>query len=132
MANPANTTNLTVSEETYNRLKKIKQIKGWTFNQLIDTLCELELQNNYVDQIINYELLAFNKIYPFRITFKKDNMLIEYRTPTGYSLKISDWGVKKSIERKFFEFINEECARCIFQNMPMGLMFEEFDIYKIG
>ena len=132
MANPLNTTNLTVSEETYNRLKKIKEKKDWTYNQVIDNLCELELQYNYIEQIINYELLAFDKIYPFRITFKKDNMIIEYGTPNGYSLKISDWNIKKSIRNTFFEFIKEECARCIFLNMPMGIMFEEFDIYKIG
>ena len=132
MANPINTTNLSVSEETYNRLKKIKEINGWTFNEVISQLCELELQHNYIDKIISYELYYNDIIYPFRVTFKKENMVIEYYNGETYSDKIKTWGLDDKIAKAFYEFINIECSRCMLYYMPVGLIFKEFDIYKVG
>ncbi len=113
MANPINTTNLSVSEETYNRLKKIKEINGWTFNEVISQLCELEIQHNYIDKIISYELYYNDRIYPFRVTFKKENMVVEYYNGKGYSDKIKTWGLDDKIAKAFFEFINGECLSLI-------------------
>lgn len=132
MANPINTTNLTVSEEIYDRLKKLKEHNGWTFNEVILKLCELELQYNYTDKTINYELYHQDRIYPFRVIFKKENIVIEYYNGAEYSNKINTWGLDDKVAKRFFEFVNEECSRCILYNMPIGLMFEEFDIYKVG
>lgn len=131
MANPLNTTNLMVSEETYNRLKHIKEVKGWTFNQVVDKLCELELQYNYIEQIMNYELFIDDNIFKFRIIFKKETMIFEYYDGERFTQKISEWGIDKKTQRQFFEFIKEDCARCIFLNMPIGIIFKEFDIYKV-
>ncbi len=131
MPNPRNTTNLTVSEETYNRLKNIKELKGWTFNQIIEKLCELELQYNYIELVEDYELYYQDKIYPFRVTFKKENMIIEYYDGLKFTKRISNWGLPSKIINKFYEFLNEECSRCVLLHIPIGLMFEEFDIYKI-
>lgn len=131
MANPINQTNTTVPIETYNMLRKIKEKQGCTFDDVLDQLCELEFQNNYVQQIINYELYYNDMVYPFRIIFKKDSFTIEYSTNDGYTTQISKWGLDKRITALFFEFIKEECARCVFLNMPVGLMFQDFDVYKI-
>ena len=131
MANPINQTNTTVPIETYNLLKEIKEKQGCTFDEVLNQLCEMEFQNNYVQQIINYELYYQDEVFPFRIIFKKDSFTIEYLTNNGYVTQINKWGLDKKIVSIFFEFIKEECARCVFLNMPLGLMFQEFDVYKI-
>ena len=132
MANPTNSTNTTVPIETYNTLKKIKEKTGMTFSEILDQLCELEFQNNYVQQTSSYELLYHDKVYPFEIIFKKNDFIINYITPSGKTSHINKWGLDKKVTAEFFEFINEECARCVFQNIPFGLMFRDFDIYKLG
>lgn len=131
MANPTNSTNTTVTEETYNTLKKIKEQTGWTFSEILDKLCELEMQHNYVENIVKYDLVYQDKVFRFEITFKKNNFTIEYFNSNGENTTINKWGLDKKIVSEFYEFINEDCARCMFQNMPIGLIFKEFDIYKI-
>lgn len=132
MVNPTNQTNTTVPIETYNMLKKIKEKYNLTFDDVLDQMCELEFQHNYVQQIQNYELYYNDNIYPFRIIFKKDSFTVEYKTMNGdYIAQINKWGLDKKIVSVFFEFIKEECARCVFLNVPVGLMFKEFDVYKV-
>lgn len=131
MANPTNQTNTTVPIETYEVLKKIKQKHNCTFDDVLDQMCEMELQRNYVQQVIDYELYYSDKIYPFRITFKKDSFLIDFFNENGRTTQINKWGLDKKIVSAFFEFIKEDCARCIFLNMPLGIMFKDFDIYKV-
>lgn len=137
MANPTNQTNTTIPIETYNILKEIKEKKGCTFDELLDQLCELEFQYNYVQQEQDFELYCrdehnyLDKIFYFKIVFKKNNMDFIYKTPTGKkSKKISEWGLPDNVRKEFFTFIKEPCARCIFENLPLGLVFEEFDVYK--
>ena len=91
MANPLNSTNLTLDEEDYNRLKQIKLLNGWTFNETLDKLCELEFQNNYIMKICEYSLVTEQESRLFRVTFKKDNMVVEYYHPDrGYKNKIGN------------------------------------------
>ena len=133
MVNPANQTNTTVPLETYNILKQIKEKQNCTFDEVLDQLCELEFKYNYVEKVQKYELYYNDVVFPFEITFKKENMVIMYETPLRKSsAKISEWGVPDDIRKEFYTFINEEYARCILENMPVGLMFKKFDIYKIS
>ena len=133
MVNPANQTNTTVPLETYNILKQIKEKQNCTFDEVLDQLCELEFKYNYVEKVQKYELYYNDVVFPFEITFKKENMVIMYETPLRKSsAKISEWGVSDDIRKEFYTFINEEYARCILENMPVGLMFKKFDIYKIS
>jgi hypothetical protein len=131
MANPLNSTNLTLSIDTYNRLKRIKEHNNWSFNQTLDKLCELEFQNNYVETIKEYVLITANTSRLFRVTFKKENIIVEYYTPDGYSNKIKDWNLDKRTTNKFFEFIREDYARCMLENLPIALEFKDFIIQKI-
>ena len=131
MANPTNSTNTTIPSEVYDILKQIKDKKGLTFSEILDQLCELEFQNNYVQDIVTYELFYQDEVFRFEITFKKNDFTIKYITSDGKTTSINRWGLDKKIVNEFYEFINEDCARCMFQNMPVGLMFKEFDIYKI-
>lgn len=134
MANPRNTTNLTLPLDTYTRLKKIKEKHNWSYNEVVDVLCELEFKNNYIERIYNYELFVQDDIFKFRITFRKDDMVVEYYNEERgtFSDKIKTWGLPKKVEDVFFEFIREEGCRCILINLPVGLIFEGFDIYKVG
>lgn len=131
MANAPNTTNITLSEDTYNRLKILKEKHNLTFTEMVDWLCELEFQHNYVSRVQDYELVYQDKIFQFRITFKKNNIVFEYFTENSITTKINEWGLPNRLTSQFIEFINEGCSRCIFENMPIGLIFKEFDIYKL-
>lgn len=132
MPNPINSTNLTLSEEDYNRLKKIKLVNDWSFNETIDKLCELEFQHNYIQQVYEYSLVTENTSRLFRVTFKKDNMVVEYYNPNrGYDIKIANWELDKKTEKKFFEFIHEDYARCLLEHLPVSIEFEDFIIVKI-
>lgn len=133
MANPLNSTNLTLTEETYNRLKNLKNSKGWTFNETVDKLCELEFKNNYIETVIEYSLITETTSRLFKITFKKENMVIEYYNPEkgGYDLKIKNWGLNSKISKLFYEFINEDYARCMLEHIPRGIVFDDFIIQKI-
>ena len=59
-------------------------------------------------------------------------MVMEYYNGETYSDKIKTWGLDDKIAKAFYEFINMECSRCILYSMPVGLIFKEFDIYKVG
>ena len=132
MANPPNTTNLTVRESTYNRLAKIRETHNYTFNQVINQLCEKELQTNYISKVTEYELITETTTRQFKVTFRKENILIEYYTPQGFSTKIEDWKLDKKTTNKFYEFTRTEYARCMLENMPISIEFEDFIIHKIG
>ena len=72
-------------------------------------------------------------IFSFEITFKKENMVINYINAYGKpTSKISEWGVPDKVRNKFYEFINEEHSRVFMEFMPSGIMFKDFDIYKVG
>ena len=132
MPNPLNSTNLTLSEDTYNRLQNLKTKKGWTYNQTIDKLCEMEFKNNYIETVREYSLITETDLRIFKVTFKKESMLIEYYNPeTGYDLKISNWGLDKKLTNQFFEFVNEEYARCMLEHLPVSIEFENFIIQRI-
>ncbi|MBQ3407954.1 MAG: hypothetical protein IJH12_01965 [Clostridia bacterium] len=132
MPNPINQTNTTVPIKTYNILKQIKEKQNCTFDEVLEQLIELELKNNYVTKTIDYELVYNGEVFQFQINFKKDSFIIKYLIDDKFTTRINDWGLDKRITSIFYEFINENCARCIFLNMPFGLIFEEFDIYKIN
>ena len=133
MVNPPTTTNLTVTPEIYARLKKIKEQNNWSFNETINQLCELEFKNNYIQKTIEYVLITEHTSRLFKITFKKENMFIEYYNPkTGYDIKIKNWELDKKIATEFFEFIKEDYARCMLENIPISIEFKNFIIQKIG
>ena len=131
MPNPMNSTNLTLSTESYNRLKRVKEANNWSFNQTLDKLCELEFQNNYIEKISEFVLITPTTSRLFRVTFKKENMVIEYYTPEGYTDKIKEWELDKKITNKFFEFIREDYARCMLEHLPVSLEFKGFIIQKL-
>lgn len=132
MSNPTNSTNLTLSEKDYNRLKKIKKVNNWTFNETVNKLCELEFKNNYIMQVREYMLITKTTEKIFKATFKKENMVIEYyNSRKGFDLKIENWGLNTHITNKFFEFINEDYARCMLEHLPLSIEFEDFIIQKI-
>ena len=132
MPNPPNMTNLSVNKELYSRLEKLKLIKECSFNQLIDDLCELEFENNYIINVIEYSLITEHTSRLFRITFKKENMVIEYYHPKhGYNNKIDNWELDKKTTDKFYEFIREDYARCLLEHIPVSIEFKDFIISKI-
>lgn len=132
MANPINTTNLTLTEDVYYRLKHLKEVKGWSFTETLDRLCELEFQNNYIEKIIEYSLITENSSRLFKVTFRKDNMYFEYYAPdNGYTTQISKWGLDNKVLKLFYEFIKEDYARCLLEYIPISIEFEDFIIQKI-
>ena len=132
MRKPINNANITLPLETHQRLTKIRDHNGWTYTRVIDKLCELEFRNNAIHYVVNYELLAYDKIFKFRVTFRADTFHIEYERNGQYTDNINEWGLNARIKNIFYEFIKKDCARCMLLYMPMGIMFEEFDIYRIG
>ena len=133
MVNPTNQTNTTIPIDIYNILKQIKEKQNCTFDDVLDQLCELEFKYNYIERVQSYELYYNDIGFQFEITFKKENMVIMYKTPSKtVSAKISEWGVPDDIRKEFYTFITEEYARCILENMPIGLIFKKFDIYKLS
>lgn len=131
MPNPINQTNTTIPLETYNILKEIKEKKDCTFDEILNQLCELDFQHNYIQKVQNYDLYYQDSIFSFIVTFKKENMDLTYVTPTGSKSKsISEWGVPDKVRKDFYTFIKEPFARCILENLPLGLVFKDFDIYK--
>lgn len=132
MVNPLNSSNLTLDSETYYRLKNLKTTHGWTFNQAIDKLCEMEFQNNYIEQVVEYSLITHDTSRLFRVTFKKENIIIEYyNNKRGYNKKIDNWELNKKVAKSFFEFINSEYARCMLENLPVSIEFKDFIIQRI-
>ena len=131
MTNPRNTTNLSMSEDLYNRLNKIKTEKNWTFDTLIRNLCELEMKNNYIENMSSYNFVTSNSDGVFRAIFKKNTFSIEYLTTDGYSNDINEWDISNSDKKIFLKFIHKECARCILENLEMVVGFNKFDIYKM-
>lgn len=130
MPNPVNQTNTTIPLETYNILKEIKEKKGCTFDEILDQLCELDFKYNYIEKIKEYDLYYKDTIFSFKITFKKENMVFEYKTrANGYSQSISEWGLPDKLRKEFYTFIKEPYARCMLENLPLGLVFKDFDIY---
>ena len=83
MPNPANQTNTTIPEEIYNILKEIKEKKQCTFDEVLNQLCELDFQYNYIEKTQDYDLYYNDNIFSFRIVFKKEDILFIYKTPTG-------------------------------------------------
>lgn len=133
MSNPSNTTNLTVTPEIYDRLTRIKKQNDWTYNETINKLCELEFQHNYIEKTHEYVLITKETSRIFRVTFKKENMVIEYfNTEYGYDIKIGNWELDKKITNLFYEFIQEDYARCMLENLPISIEFKHFIIQKIG
>ena len=134
MPNPRNSTNLTLSEETYNRLRHLKETRGWSFNQTVEALCDLELKNNYINKVSEFSLITETTSRLFRVQFKKDNMVIEYYNPnTGYDRKIKNWDLDDTkVVNAFFEFIGEPYARCMLEHLPLAIEFELFVIQRIS
>ena len=131
MPNPTNQTNTTIPEETYELLKHIRDKQGCTFDEVLDQLCELDFQHNYVERECEYDLYYRDVVFPFKVTFKKENMVLEYITPINEkSSSISEWGLPDEVRREFYTFIKEDYARCMLENMDVGLVFKDFDIYK--
>lgn len=129
---PMNSINVTMQEELYNRLKKIKEVNNWTFNETIDNLCELEFKNNYITHVQEYMVITEKTERLFKVTFKKENMFIEYYIPQkGFSLKINEWGLDRRVINKFNKFIREDYARCMLEHLPLSIEFEDFIIQKI-
>ena len=133
MPNPANQTNTTIPEEIYNILKEIKEKKQCTFDEVLNQLCELDFQYNYIEKTQDYDLYYNDNIFSFRIVFKKEDILFIYKTPTGdESYSISEWVLPDNVRKNFYTFIKEDYARSLLENMPLGLVFKDFDIYKVG
>ena len=82
----------------------------------------VELNNEYENKK--------DDIYRFKLS---DSMYqCEYYNPeTGYDLKISNWELDKKTTNQFFEFINEEYARCMLEHLPISIEFENFIIQRV-
>ena len=133
MANPTNQTNTTVPESTYLLLKEIKEKKGWTFDKVLDELCDLDSKYNYIEHNQKYELVYNDTIFHFEVIFKKQNILIKYITSYGkMTSKISEWGVPDTVRKKFYEFIHEDHCRTFLEYMPKTIIFDDFEISKIN
>ena len=130
MPTPLNQATTSVQEEVYMTLKKIKEKQGCTFNDVIEQLCEMEFKNNYTIRTEEFELIYRGRIYPFTATFKKNNFTVKYFKEDSYTTNIKEWGLDEKVVSEFYEFLHDDCARCMLSNMPFGLMFDEFDIYK--
>lgn len=128
MSNPINTLNLRISEELYNRMNEIKTTKKWTFDTLIRNLCDLEMQHNYIDKIIEYGFSTENGDGVFKVTFKKNNFTIEYLTNNGYTNKIKEWNMSSADRTLFLKFIHNDCARCILENLEVAIDYRKFSI----
>ena len=131
MSNPRNTTNLTISEDLYNRINEIRTTKEWTFNEVIKNLCELEQKNNYIITMKEYSFATDNSDAIFRAIFKKNTFTIEYLTDDGYSKKIDEWNITQSDKQTFLKFIHQDYARCMLENIEVAVGFKKFDIYLL-
>lgn len=139
MRKPSNNSNITVTAKTHERLKRIRDHNGWTYTETINRLCELYFRDNKVEFIVNYELhfqevknnQLFEKIYPFKVIFNNDSFVVEYtKEDRNVTYNINEWGISESIKNTFYEFIKKDCARCLLLHMPMGLLFDSFEVYK--
>lgn len=133
MVNPTNQTNTTIPEETYNILKHIKEKQKCTFDEVLDQLCNLDIQYNYIERVQEYDLCYNDEVHSFKVTFKKENMVFDYITKEKkLTSSISEWGIKDNIRKQFYTFIKEDYARCMLENIDVGLLFKDFDIYKVN
>jgi len=141
MRKPSNNSNITVTEKTHSRLKRIRDRNGWTYTETINQLCELYFRDNKVEFIVNYELhspeVMDNRLYdmgfPFKVIFSSDSFVIEYiKEDKSVTYDINEWGVSDSVKNSFYEFIKKDCARCLLLHIPVGLLFDDFEVYKVS
>lgn len=127
MTNSEKTITFKLPETTYDRLTAIKNHLGVTYSEVIEKLVELELQNNYIYKIRNYEFITEHSESQFRVIFKKENTIIEYFTrDRSYVKNINQWDCPdKNLFKKFLEGPD---SLTLLESMGIAAEFDEFII----
>ena len=131
MANPINNVQVALHNHTYDKLLQLKQKKGYTFDELVNELIEYDMQTNYITRVQEYCLVTPNKETFFKATFKKESMIFEFFDGIKYGINIKDLDVDMKTIKVFSEFLHEDYARVMLENVDVALVFEDFVIEKI-
>ena len=130
MANSNKTTTMKVSEELYDKLTKIKNSLGITYGELVDKLIELELKENFIIEIGDYEFLTDNGSYYFRVLFKNHENIIEYQNGKHYIRDRTKWEIPPEDKTLFTKFINRKESFDMLKNMGNLINYDNFGIIK--
>ena len=131
MANPINNVHVALHNHTYDKLLQLKQKKGYTFDELVNELIEYDMQTNYITRVQEYCLVTPDKETFFKATFKKESMIFEFFDGIKYGINIKDLDVDMKTIKVFSEFLHEDYARVMLENVDVALVFEDFVIEKI-
>ena len=131
MANPINNVQVALHNHTYDKLLQLKQMKGYTFDELVNELIEYDMQTNYITRVQEYCLVTPNKETFFKATFKKESIVFEFFDGIKYCNNIRDLDVDMKTIIAFNEFIHKDYARVMLENVDVALVFEDFVIEKI-
>lgn len=130
MPNSRQTTTLKVSEDLYNRLTLLKNHLGITYAELVDTLIELELKQNYIIDTMDFIFITEKNDYPFRVTFKKHENIIEFNVKGQYVRDKNDWVMSAKDKSLFSKFINKPGSSDLLYNMGNSMEFNKFVIIR--
>lgn len=131
MASSINNVHVALHNHTYDRLLQLKQMKGCTFDELVNELIEYDMQTNYITRVQEYCLVTPDKETFFKVTFKKESMIFEYFDGIKYGINIKELDVDEKIIIAFNEFLHKDYARVMLENVDVALVFEDFVIEKI-
>ena len=131
MANPINNVQVALHNHTYDKLLQLKQKKGYTFDELVNELIEYDMQTNYITRVQEYCLVTPNKETFFKATFKKESIVFEFFDGIKYCNNIRDLDVDMKTIIAFNEFLHNDYARVMLENVDVALVFEDFVIEKI-
>lgn len=127
MSNSDKTVTFTVPEDIYDRLTAIKKHLNCTYSEVIEKLVELEMKNNYIYKIREYEFITENQESRFRIIFRKEDKIIEYINPNRTVVKnIEKWDCED--RRILKKFLNKPNSLDLLENMGIAMEFDKFII----
>lgn len=128
MTNSEKTITFTVPEDTYKRLTTIKNHLNCTYSEVVEKLVELELKNNYIYKIREYEFITEHVESRFRIIFRKEDKIIEYINSNGSSVRnYKSWDCED--KRLFKKFLSSNPNSLdLLENMGVAMEFDRFII----
>lgn len=128
MTNSEKTITFKLSEETYDRLTAIKNHLNITYSEVIEKLVELELQNNYIYKIREYEFITRKSEGIFRIIFRKQDHIIEYLTSDkSFVRNINSWSCED--KNLFKKFLAGPDSFTLLENLGVSIEYEDFIIF---
>ena len=131
MANSESTITYKLPDELYDRLTAIKHKYNCTYSEVISKLVELEIKNNIILEVGDYDYITENGEYHFRILFKTDENIVEFFTDKGFVRDKKDWDISARDKSMFSKFINKPETFDMLRHMGNALEYPKFVILKL-